>query len=599
MTTRTRSQQVILSGLAYGIGLLIGNIMSFGLFGLVPADWFLRGESQVLRLVMGVFLAFFISGLGGLLGGSVGGWTLPAVGQGKGRWGYVWRSGITFGFGYGLLLFPVILIVALLSFYDISSMPVHVFSIIFGIVGLIFGLIMGISLGLWTTGRRFPAITRWSMAGFGLGGLFLGSTIWQYIYHLVDGNPASGPYEWLLLGLFLFGGLGGAALGFVYHRLSQGTEGPFLPIRSLTAEKWRRRGLITAVVLLAIALLFRPVLSAVGDLLTPVDSEISPVLDMPTEGTHWLQAQNVTAVPITANPAIATNASGGLALAWVQDDALWLQKGQWQADDQQTDWQPPFTVAGGSVSDPAVALADDGRVYLAWAANNAIFVSQCRDDGCTAPAAIPPANLCDARPGVVDTAPTVAVKGDTVVLVWANEAGILPYVSWSVAGEPQRTAAGCVPGAAAQPQLDSALRLVYETGQGTIGSARFDGTNWVAQEAIGNGRLPAIASDGSQSHIAFCTEAGLVYQQNGQREVVTSQGCDGRPAVAVDNEGQVHVVWYGGSVQNANGVVNPASLLYESVKLADGWTPPAIVGGSQPAAEPALVAAADGRLHLA
>lgn len=60
-----------ISGLAYGLGLLIGNVMSFILFRLVPANWFLFGESQVLRLLMGVLLAFFLSGLGGLLGAAL------------------------------------------------------------------------------------------------------------------------------------------------------------------------------------------------------------------------------------------------------------------------------------------------------------------------------------------------------------------------------------------------------------------------------------------------------------------------------------------------------------------------------------------------
>jgi len=599
MTIKTRPQQMLVTGLAYGFGLLLGNIVSYLLFKLVPADWFLLGDSQAARLVMGVFLAFFISGLGGLLGGGIGGWTLPAIGAGKGRLGYVWRSGLTFGVGYGLLLFPVTLIVSLLSFYDINETPVYVFSVLFGIVGAIFGIIMGVSLGLWTAGKRFPPISRWSTAGFALGGLALGSTIWQFVFNIFNGDPASGPYEWLLLGLFLFGGLGGAALGFAYHRLAEGAEGPILPIRSLTWKKWQVRVGIIAVVLLVIALLFRPVLAAVGDLLTPVDSAISPVLDLPTTGMHWSDAYDMTAVPITANPAIATNAAGGLALAWAQDGALWLQDGVWQAAGRQTVWQTPVMVAAGSPADPAVALGDDGRIYLAWAADNAILVSQCEAGACLTPVAIPPANVCAARPGLADGQPTLAIHNDMVLLVWANEAGILPYVAWSVTGAPQRTAAGCVPNAAAAPQLDDSFHLVFESGSGTIGLAQFDGTNWTELGTAGNGRLPAITHDGAQSHLVFCNESGIVYQQNGQNEVVSSQPCNGRPALAVDNLGQAHVVWYGSSVQNATSVTNPGSLLYESVRLADGWTSPAIVGGSQPAAAPALVAAADGSLHLA
>ena len=122
MITTTRPKQILYSGLAYGLGLLVGNVISYILFALTPANWFLYG-SPVFRLVFGLLLAFFIAGVGGLFGGSVGGATLPTIGQGKERRGYVWRSGITFGFGYGLLIFPIILIVSLLSFYDISATP--------------------------------------------------------------------------------------------------------------------------------------------------------------------------------------------------------------------------------------------------------------------------------------------------------------------------------------------------------------------------------------------------------------------------------------------------------------------------------------------
>jgi len=599
MKTRTRSEQIAVSGLAYGLGLLVGNLISYMLFSLVPADWFLLSGNPVFRLLFGVLLAFFISGLGGLFGGSVGGWTLPAIGQGKGRWGYVWRSGITFGIGYGLLLFPVILIVSLLSFYDISDTPKYVFSVTFGLVGAVFGFIMGSSLGLWTAGRRFWPIIRWSAAGFGLGGVILGITIWQFIFKVVNGNLSTGPYQWLLLGLFLFAGLGGAGLGYVYHRLAEGAEGTFLPIRSLSLHGWRLRWLIVAVVLLVLVLFIRPVMATVGDLLTPVDSSLSAVLDLPTTGTHWLETSRITAVSPSSSPAIAANANGRLALTWVQDGQLLLQEGQWTAVDEQTAWQPPLTVATSSPTEPAAAVAEDGRIFLAWAAENAIYVSQCQGGACEAAAPIPPANLCAQRPLPGDSQPTLAVNGDTVLLVWANEAGIMPYVAWSVAGAPQRTAAGCVPEAGAAPQLDSSFRLVYETGSGAVGVAQFDGTGWQAQGAAGNGRFPAVASDGLQSHIAFCSESGIVYQQNGQTETITEQPCHGRPALAVDNEGQVHVVWYSDTVQNATGAINPAHLLYESIRRADGWTEPAIVGDSQPAAQPALTAVSDGSLHLA
>ncbi|MBK8989805.1 MAG: hypothetical protein IPM39_27715 [Chloroflexi bacterium] len=87
-----------------------------------PPNWFIY-DNPVVRLATGVLLALFISGLGGLLGGGIGGWTLPVFGQKGDHGAYAWRSGITFGVGYGLLLFPVILGVSLLAYYDVAYTP--------------------------------------------------------------------------------------------------------------------------------------------------------------------------------------------------------------------------------------------------------------------------------------------------------------------------------------------------------------------------------------------------------------------------------------------------------------------------------------------
>ena len=178
--------QLLISSLAYGGGLLMGNLLSFLLFEQVPQNWFIF-DNQAVRLAVGVLLAFVISGLGGLLGGFIGGWTLPIFGQKRDRWGYAWCSGITFGVGYGLLLFPVILITSLLAYYDVAHTPVIVFALLYGIVGLLFGALMGVSLGFWTVGRRYWPITGWSSSGFGLGGIFLGAAIWYIIFNWEQG----------------------------------------------------------------------------------------------------------------------------------------------------------------------------------------------------------------------------------------------------------------------------------------------------------------------------------------------------------------------------------------------------------------------------
>ncbi|MFO7680080.1 MAG: phospholipase D-like domain-containing protein [Chloroflexota bacterium] len=597
--TYTPLKQSALSGLGYGLGLLLGNLLSFALFNLIPANWFLFGN-QAVRLVFGLLLAFFVSGLGGLVGGALGGWTLPPIGQGQSRRGQAWRSGVTFGVGYGLLLFPLFLIVSLLSFYEIGSTPVYVFGVVFGLVGVLFGLLMGVSLGLWTVGRRFSPIIRWSVTGFGLGGAALGAAIWEFIFNVAAGDVSTGPYGWLLLGLFMFGGLGGMALGHVYHKLAEDKAGSLLPAPLLTLKGWRRRVLIVGLVLFFVALLIRPVLGEVGDLLTPSDAGLAAVLDLPTTGTHWLSTVSFAPNAVNASPALAASADGRLALAWVQDGTLWLQEGQWAAANQQTVWQPAYQAAVGMPSAPTAAITDNGRIHLAWTDADAILVSQCQNGDCTPPVAVAPSNQCAQQSGQVNKQPALAANGDEVLLVWANESGMVPYAAWSEAETPPAMAAGCVPGAAAAPQLDSAFRLVYETAAGAIGLAQFDGTAWLAEGEVGNGRYPTITADtNNRSHLVYCTDQELIYQFNGQQENIAYVDCLNRPALALDNQGQVHVVWFGDAVENVTGVTNAASLLYESVRTADGWTEPAIVATASPEANPALAVAGDGSLHLA
>ncbi|MFO7679575.1 MAG: hypothetical protein R6X34_05940, partial [Chloroflexota bacterium] len=423
MTTKPYPVQLLFTSLAYGGGLMIGNIVSFFLFDQVPPNWFIY-DNPVVRLAAGVLLAFFISGLGGLLGGGIGGWTLPVFGQKGDHGAYAWRSGITFGVGYGLLLFPVILSVSLLAYYDVAYTPVLVFGLLFGMVGFLFGGLMGVSLGRWTLGRHFWPITRWSAVGFSLGGAMLGAAIWLFIFNLGQGSTRSGPYGWLLVGLFLFAGSGGLGLAIAYHRLALQTDNVLAPLNTLTRLGWRRSWSVTAGILLLLVILFRPVMAALGDLLTPVDASLSAVIALPTTGTHWLNSAPVTAVSPQSSPALSANTQGQLVLAWVQNDTLWLQEGEWQPDGRRIAWRPARNVATSSVAEPAVALAENGRVYLAWAAQNTIVISQCQDNNCTPPTPISAPASCGAPSKPGNSQPTLAVNSDTLLLVWANEAGI-------------------------------------------------------------------------------------------------------------------------------------------------------------------------------
>jgi len=602
---KPRHKQSLISGLAYGFGLLFGNAVSFFIFDNVDADLFLTGNTAV-RLVLGIFLAFFIAGIGGLIGGSIGGYTLPLVGISKERSGYIWRSGTTFGFGYGLLIFPLILIISLLSFYDISNTPFWVFSLIFGIVGVIFGLLMGISLGLWTVGRRFRPITQYTVLGFGIGGLILGYTLWQYIFTVTNGETRNGVVTWIILGFFAFAALGGAGLGYAYQRMAEQPDKEIVPIRALTKRVWRRRWMLIGFGLVALAFLIRPILSAVGDLLTPIDAQLSPVLDLHTEGTHWFDTTPITAISTLPQPTISANGNE-LALTWIQDEQLLLQNGQWVAEDQQTTWQAPIIVSEApGISEPQVAVDINGRSHLIWIQDGTFASSQCESDTCTEPqrAFTSTSNECAAPP---PTNPTLAISGNTVMVAWENSAKTVSYAAWLADGQPDSVTAFCLPttGEATEPQLaagqNDTFNLVYSGENNAIETIEFTNGEWGQSEIVGNGRFPTNLIDNSgQPHIAWCADETIDYWNDNQTETISpAPDCVTAPRLAQDSDGKLHAIWFQNAIENVNEAIQSTSVIVESIQASDGWTSPAIVEANQPDNQPVLTAVADGSLHLA
>ena len=127
----------LLSGLAYGLGLVLGEMVSYWIFNNVSMD--LIRTSQ--RLVIGIFLAFLIMAIGGAISGFIGGLTLDVGNRPRGKFGYAWRSALTFAIANGLLLFPVGLVISLLAFYNISKITPTLFAAVFIVIGAIYGFL--------------------------------------------------------------------------------------------------------------------------------------------------------------------------------------------------------------------------------------------------------------------------------------------------------------------------------------------------------------------------------------------------------------------------------------------------------------------------
>lgn len=581
---------LIRSGLGYGGGLLLGHIVSYLLFKIASPRAFTSGNALA-AIIVGLLLAFLISGIGGLIGGFIGGYTLSPVGVGKGRWGYAWRSGVTFGIGYGLLLFPVGLVVSLLSFADIENIPAYVFTVIFGVIGGLFGLIMGGSFGVWTIGRRFPRITRWVVLGFAIGGACIGYFMWLYIFSLTVGIEGGNPL-WGWAGLFLFGFAGGVGLGYAYYHEGNYIKNELDKEKEPRVSHRLRRWLIAIGLFLICLSVLRPIMAEVGDLMTPIDAGLATVLDLPTDETHWLDT--VVFASTTSTPTIVSGENGRLSLAWVNNNQLMVQHGAWDGDSLHTTWGDPITIADGQPSDPQIALDENGRLHLIWLDGGTFQYSQCDGNACTGEQPLPASssNSCAIAP---TQRPTLASSGDNMLLVWESGAAQLPFATWPSDVVPASIDVNCVPNSngGTEPYLVDDT-LVFATTDGDINAIPFDGV-WGDVSSIGrDGYAPtAVFDNNGDLNVAWCSRNALVL--NG--ELVDVDGCkNDRFSLAYDENNTPHIVWYGDTVENANNVIQPASLLYETSMVDGAWTRPAIISNAQEAG--AMVSAADGTLHL-
>ena len=98
--------QSLRSGLAYGVGLLVGAGLSAFLFSVITLES-ISDLDEAVRLLIGVILAFVIAGLAGAVGGFAGGYSLSRLDDTRPRWGYAWRSAISISIPLALSLFPL------------------------------------------------------------------------------------------------------------------------------------------------------------------------------------------------------------------------------------------------------------------------------------------------------------------------------------------------------------------------------------------------------------------------------------------------------------------------------------------------------------
>ena len=145
------------------------------LLRLVPQD------QPLVRLLLGVILAFVGFGLGGAIGGLVRGHFIYQIDSSASRRRYLIGSAAAAGITQGVLVIPALLLISLLGIYNNGSeKDPSTFLVLFGVLGGLFGLIGGLLLSLLTVRLRFAWLP-WlaNIVGGIIGGLLLGLLVWR------------------------------------------------------------------------------------------------------------------------------------------------------------------------------------------------------------------------------------------------------------------------------------------------------------------------------------------------------------------------------------------------------------------------------------
>lgn len=628
--------QVLGSGLAYGLGLVLGQTLGFLVadsFSLVASP---DQESGTSFLLVGIFLALLIYGLSGAVGGFAGGWSLPLVSRQPsagnregavkktGRWGYAWQGAISLGVPYGTFLLVATLLTSLLSFYYVSEIPRAQFATQFMLVGALFGALSGLLLGIVTVGwRRSGRVVLAALIGFGLGGALLGLGLRGFLVSVTAGDLASGRIQFLVLGLLSFGFLGGSALGLVYSHMSRRPATSKLNARSRLAML-----IAAAVVVISVVLVFnamRPVLAQLRTVLAPRDAGHSNTLASDAVGTHWSDPVTIASSDgKLVQPALAA-AADHVALVWFQENgnstSLVYQSGTWTADNGETRRASPLTVHDGSAqtSAPQVALDGTGASHIIWRDGALILYARCQAGRCEEPVTLSAGSEpgCEgALPGALDPLeqpPAIGLsRDDRLMAVWHGTEGALRYANWPASGSPGLGASGCVLAngvdSAVGLQLaggaDGRFTLVYGRDElgGVIHALTYPGNAWEqSAQVIGEGHSPqAMVDPQGGIRIAWCGEDEEVrYSQTGTTQVAAELPCQNRPELALDSNGRLHISWYSDVLTRTTGMTIQAPVIYEVIETEEGWSEPAIVAHPAGPIQPAMAGSEHGTLHVA
>jgi len=600
------------TGLAYGGGLMVGNIASQLLLSVLSPEPY-ASLSEEARLIIGIALVMFVTGLGGAIGGFLGGWTLPVIGEPKGKYGFAWRSAISVGIAYGIFLLLIVFGLSIMAMRAAAFIPVGPFMQVYLIVGMIMGALIGLLLGLSTVGwRRTGSVIIAGIVGFGLGGAALGVGIWAYLGSVPPGGLYGGDHILLLIGLFAFGFLGGLALGFAFDRLARKDTGlKGAPLRpKIRFALYGFLGLF----ILWLLMLLRPLLAFAADMLTPRMALQTETIDLDSVGAHWQESSLlITNHNEIATLDLSTGELDSAALVWSEGTGsnvdVHVQVGK-SGGEGELIWGPGINVSNSTTDShgPSVAIGAAGVAHVAWLEGNSrvALYSRCSGGECTDSLHLTDVAVgCPLGSGGPDTLSIdVAASPDgTVMTVWSDSEGglgyhVLPDGPQGCVPVPEGVAAGSI---SLSSRPSTGFSLAFDSINDSIWLVNYASAGWdLAAVELGTGVRPVLLVAGNElEHVAWCAAGGGVeYWSEGQSEMTSQLSCVGKPSVAVDEAGRTHVVWHSDQVENVLGTILQDDVLYEAIGDGELWSEPAIVARLEMPADHGMAADSTGNLHL-
>jgi phosphatidylserine/phosphatidylglycerophosphate/cardiolipin synthase-like enzyme len=605
LLNRSRGQSTLITGLFYGVGLALGNLVSNVLFRLFDRFFFANIPAES-RLLIGLIMVIIILALGGGIAGFSGGWTLPVIGKPKGKWGYAWRSAISFGIAYSTSLFLLVFVLSLMTAADAPFMSPVEYGTTFVFAGVIFALLFGLIQGSTTVGiRRTGSVLIASVVGFGIGGFLLGVAVWAYLLSAPIGGIDEGTHLYLVLGLFAFGLFGGLGVGFAYQRLAARAE------EGVTTKLSNRSRLIAycaaAFILVLFISLLKPVLKTVGGILTPRSARLEEVIKSNTVGTQWdYQESGAHSLEAIASLDLATGSSDMVALTWAQgaeeNSNILFQQGTTDLSTGDTSWLDPIAITDESKGsrDPQVVMAPNGEAIVFWVEGGSgerstLNFSTCDGGACSTPQQVlSPGDDCIVNGFVPSddhfTTLDAAVNSDgALMVIWRDDAGGLRYLHNSTTELLSQGEPGCVPVPhetvgtfSLQPGPGTDFSLALDSGsegESIVTLWQFHQGGWGEDPGmLGEGYLPQLRVDeSSQTQVAWCSEDDGVQFWDGEITKISESQCKGPPMIARDGLDRLHTLWYTTEVTDALGGTRDVDVLVESIQTDVGWSSPSIV----------------------